>query len=829
VISVLAAKALHAAFLAAPGLVRVASRLWRGAPAAAPAQLKLGVVSSGPVPPGWQRYARYGASPAPAGSPPGTVLALHGYTLFKPEDFDALFALTTNLGLSADALFALMRHESGLDASAYNGVAAGLVQITPAAGLPGFGTADQVKAIAMQTVVEQMSGPVRARLLQAGTKLAAMTPGDLLLWNFAPAFLGSPENTVIFAKGDVRYTRNSGLDTQGKGSITVGDLLGAAERVLAEAQGQRVDRNGRLVGAPAAAPSASAPASASASLPAKAPAAKAPAAKPAVGSSSAAAKAPPMPSAAIATAAPSAAAPAPSAAAPARTRPKPGKPRPAAPAAPAPVPAAPAQDDTPDNTDDTAAAASTVATDAISQAIANVPMDDPDRESVGALAPSNGEDAGNVQQPIGILPGENDTAPGDVGAQFGLAGKRGESAPDSGSADDAEKDDTAIDTGGPDDTDLGAQLAGLAPTSAGSMLAGPAYALMSGLVAPSAGLLSGFSAAPSAGSGFSAAPSAGSQIASGVSAPSSGFAPSAGSQILSGVAAPSTGSQILSGVSGAASAGSLLAGLGGAPSAGDVLATSGPDIDPSAPVTGILLAAVQQGTYDPPGWRWVSFPDWNIEILVMTDALRCALGSTPSVRVPITWADARQACAALGCILPTARMVDAIYAAADFRPHAVGMTNTAADIQRMATAGMVLQYHQQLEAQLAEWRAKQQSSGPVTTSGWSDTGDPLFEPVGKWWVFDGPAMIRHVKDYGNDVTALYGFFDDAGKPKQPIAGVHNAWHIDYSMVFRAVSAWARNPGDTDATIYLPDLMCQRMPEIATYIRMFLPTPTQPAG
>jgi hypothetical protein len=372
------------------------------------------------------------------------------------------------------------------------------------------------------------------------------------------------------------------------------------------------------------------------------------------------------------------------------------------------------------------------------------------------------------------------------------------------------------------------------------------------------------------------------------------------------------------------------------------LDTGGPDIDPSAPLNGIMLAAVQNGTYDPPGWRWVPFPDWGIDILVMTDALKCPLGSTPSVRVPITWADARKACAALGAILPTAAMVDAIYQAADFHPHATtAITATAAGVARMATAGAVLQYHQQLEQQLAAWRAQQQDQGPtIATSGPSNlilaatagsgggttapsayfsqgnppgtgpltvtenaglmandiyafapggnpamgstpagvalqaargplvdqtiagvvgqaryqallsggwtfyeptdgtgpsgtsaltTGgpdDPLLEPVGKWWIFDEAAMLRNVARYGSDVTAEYGYFDDNGNPIQPVSGAHNAWHIDYSMMFRAVSAWARKQGAQSADVYLPDLMCQQMPGIAQYIRMFEP-PSQP--
>lgn len=54
--------------------------------------------------------------------------------------------------------------------------------------------------------------------------------GSLYLVNFAPTFLGSPDSTIIFRRGDKEYGPNAGVDSGSKGYIDVGDMARFVKR-----------------------------------------------------------------------------------------------------------------------------------------------------------------------------------------------------------------------------------------------------------------------------------------------------------------------------------------------------------------------------------------------------------------------------------------------------------------------------------------------------------------------------------------------------------------------------------------------------------------------
>jgi hypothetical protein len=213
----------------------------------------------GPVPPAWTRY--HGARPEPRGAPTNTVLALGGSELFAAEDMDVLFEVCDTLGIPVDSLFTVIRHESHGNAAALNPEpAAGLIQITAYAKLAGFETADKVRSIVYQTAREQLRGVVSQYYGRSASVVRGMTPGELLLFNFTPKFVGRAESTVISSKGEPIYDKNyKGFDIDGKGVITVADVYKAAERVTAEAGGKRVGRDGRVFAPAADVPSTNLP------------------------------------------------------------------------------------------------------------------------------------------------------------------------------------------------------------------------------------------------------------------------------------------------------------------------------------------------------------------------------------------------------------------------------------------------------------------------------------------------------------------------------------------------------------------------------------------
>ncbi len=158
---------------------------------------------------------------------------------------------------------------------------------------------------------------------------------------------------------------------------------------------------------------------------------------------------------------------------------------------------------------------------------------------------------------------------------------------------------------------------------------------------------------------------------------------------------------------------------------------------------------------------------------VSADALR--LGSAgDSFRASATARTMQQIADALGCVLPTSRMCDLIWAQAAVQ--LAPCPQNVDDATRVSTA-LMGKYHAQVEALLA-----------------GRTG--LIENVGKHWVLS--SSIVGVKRAGIQAAANYGFYSTAGEfksgPKrdglfplmQPLATDHFVDYTDYSQVIRLV-------------------------------------------
>jgi hypothetical protein len=271
--------------LGGPAAVDAARTWWKrrrgggaaGGQAAAPAVVR-----------NWQRWA--GARPEPRGCPRDTILAVPGLDKHPPAVRAALLDVAEALAIPVDSLAILISHESGWKAEAFNGIAYGLIQLTKGAGLAGYREDLTLKTVLSMGAEAQLRQIVQGYYARAGAKVRGMTPGELVLQNFLPKYVGQPDSFVLSRAGEAVYEANKNLAGAAGGDksvILIADVYARAEAKAAEAHGERLAVDGRRVGASTAAPPlpASKPAAAPAPAPKPAPApapkpAPAPAAKP---------------------------------------------------------------------------------------------------------------------------------------------------------------------------------------------------------------------------------------------------------------------------------------------------------------------------------------------------------------------------------------------------------------------------------------------------------------------------------------------------------------------------------------------------------------------
>jgi len=165
----------------------------------------------------------------------------------------ALFERATAAGLNPSYIAAVIRLESNFDPNVQNALGApalGLVQfwktfftgVARKAGQPRARWEDLRTSTALQQIPFVIANFTGKRLGPSST------PGDYYMANFMPAFVGRPPNFVLgekdsterlpgtnLEKGKV-YAQNFGLDADGDGRITVGDVGAKIGRIVAQAE-----------------------------------------------------------------------------------------------------------------------------------------------------------------------------------------------------------------------------------------------------------------------------------------------------------------------------------------------------------------------------------------------------------------------------------------------------------------------------------------------------------------------------------------------------------------------------------------------------------------
>lgn len=154
----------------------------------------------------------------------------------------------------------------------------------------------------------------------------------------------------------------------------------------------------------------------------------------------------------------------------------------------------------------------------------------------------------------------------------------------------------------------------------------------------------------------------------------------------------------------------------------------------------------------------------NITLCVTPDYL--ALGSdTDFVRVPLGLSGASQVARSFNMLLPTPRMVDAIYSQAQVRLTPSPMTPGA----QMTSTSYFMRHNQTVETQ----RRNAGAAHGMLISGHKK---------------DVVLTSRLVSNRGR--VAIYGWHRRNGKPIQPLSTVHGAGYADYSHGIRLVSRTA---------------------------------------
>jgi hypothetical protein len=147
--------------------------------------------------------------------------------------------------------------------------AAGLIQLTAGARLPGFASADDVRNIVGLDVEEQLEHVVKPFYRRFGSKAQGADPGQLYMMNFLPGVAGEPESKVLGVASDATapsgetsdskllassslslgsiYKQNPGFDPSKKGYFTIGDVYAHIAKQVAAAGGKRVTVEGEII------------------------------------------------------------------------------------------------------------------------------------------------------------------------------------------------------------------------------------------------------------------------------------------------------------------------------------------------------------------------------------------------------------------------------------------------------------------------------------------------------------------------------------------------------------------------------------------------------
>jgi peptidoglycan hydrolase-like protein with peptidoglycan-binding domain len=234
-----------------------------------PAEFPPAPVQPSPVPAGWQRWN--GARPEPRGAPKNTILAVPGLDGVSPAFRSGLLDMCAEMGIPIDALATVICSESRFNPKALNQLpAAGLIQLTVGAGLPGFTNSAAVRTVISMSAEEQLAKVIRPYYARIKAAKDA-NPGHLYMLNFLPTDANNGESFQLgvgeFEEVEVDgktvrrlvdepktwrgkvYQKNQGFDLgrPRRGYFTIGDVYSVAASICKLAKGKRVAVDGTVV------------------------------------------------------------------------------------------------------------------------------------------------------------------------------------------------------------------------------------------------------------------------------------------------------------------------------------------------------------------------------------------------------------------------------------------------------------------------------------------------------------------------------------------------------------------------------------------------------
>lgn len=169
--------------------------------------------------------------------PPISLLDFPGFRArddAEPGFARELKAMAESLNLDPNGIAAVMSIESGFKAAARNSTsgATGLIQFMPSTAAH-LGTS--TPSLARMSAIEQLAF-VKKFYAPFAKSIRKDEPGDYYMATFMPAFVAAPETTVLSTAGHPIYDQNRGLDGDGDGTLTVGDVTRKIEQAFAAAE-----------------------------------------------------------------------------------------------------------------------------------------------------------------------------------------------------------------------------------------------------------------------------------------------------------------------------------------------------------------------------------------------------------------------------------------------------------------------------------------------------------------------------------------------------------------------------------------------------------------
>lgn len=188
--------------------------------------------------------------PAPNSKIPAAPTTATALTSYLPDVFFvalndfAEYSQSHGAKIGGDDYLKIFLAESDCDSRIANSIGcAGLNQIC---NLKGVGFTGSVKEYISLPADQQLQF-VKKYFDNVNRYPAMVDVGSLYLSNFSPAFLGKPDNFVMYRKGvDKAYDANRGVDTGGKGFIEVGDMAKFVNRSVAGRTAKFNELRGRL-------------------------------------------------------------------------------------------------------------------------------------------------------------------------------------------------------------------------------------------------------------------------------------------------------------------------------------------------------------------------------------------------------------------------------------------------------------------------------------------------------------------------------------------------------------------------------------------------------